>query len=98
MILRGRQKKMIVLKRTGSPYFEEAYFILREGEGGASVSENDMAAEAERIISRMNANRERENAKKIRSGEEGKLTRALWFLYGAASGIVVSLIVGAVAH
>ena len=45
-MIRGAQKKMIVVKTGDSRLFEEAYFVLRrEYEGGG-----DMVAEANRLI------------------------------------------------
>jgi len=44
---------MIMLRPTGSRYFEEAYFVMREGAdcaGREPERELDMIAEAERII------------------------------------------------
>lgn len=46
-MIKGCQKKIIHLKSTNSPYFEEAYFILKES--AYSLSENDMIKEAEKI-------------------------------------------------
>lgn len=54
MIYKGTQKKMIMLKNTGSEYFEQAYFIIRDECSRASnqsCTENDMIKEANRIIS-----------------------------------------------
>jgi len=45
---------MILLKNTGSDYFEEAYFIISDAadqRSGTPHSENDMIREANRIIS-----------------------------------------------
>ena len=50
-MLRGCQKKIIVMKNTGSPMFDEAYFILSENALRAHASERDMINEANRIIS-----------------------------------------------
>lgn len=48
--MRGYQKKVIYLKNTGSPLFDEAYFIVsREGEA-TGLAEGDMVYEANRII------------------------------------------------
>ena len=49
-MLRGCQKKIIVMKNTGSPMFDEAYFILSENALRAHASERDMINEANRII------------------------------------------------
>ena len=48
--MRGYQKRVIYLKNTGSPLFDEAYFIVsREGEA-TGLAEGDMVYEANRII------------------------------------------------
>ena len=48
--MKGYQRKVIFLKNTGSPYFDEAYFLVsREGDG-ASIEQSDMVLEANRII------------------------------------------------
>lgn len=47
-MIKGCQKKIIHLKNTGSPYFEEAYFILKD-DGTSLPSENDMVREALKI-------------------------------------------------
>lgn len=49
---KGCQKKMIMLKNTGSELFEEAYFILKDkNDKYAKLSETDMVREANKIIS-----------------------------------------------
>jgi len=50
MIYKGCQKRMIMLKNTGSEIFDEAYFILKEKAEKSRISENDMVREANRII------------------------------------------------
>ena len=50
MVYRGTQKRMIMLKNTGSEIFEEAYFILKEKTEKSRIGENDMVREANRII------------------------------------------------
>ncbi len=49
-MLKGCQKKLIVMKNTGSPMFDEAYFILSENALRAHASERDIINEANRII------------------------------------------------
>lgn len=48
-MLSGCSKKMYYVRNTGSRLFSEAYFVLRAGADSA-VPENDLAAEADRII------------------------------------------------
>ena len=54
MLLKGVNKRVIVIKNPGSEIFEEAYFIIKSGNGKNAVrqsKENDMVTEANRIIS-----------------------------------------------
>ena len=46
-MLKGAQKKMIVVKTSDSDIFEEAYFVVK---GGVERSKPDMVSEANRII------------------------------------------------
>ena len=46
-MLKGAQKRMIVVKTSDSEIFEEAYFVMK---GGVERSKPDMVFEANRII------------------------------------------------
>jgi hypothetical protein len=46
-MIKGAQKKMIVIKTADSPLFEEAYFVLRREN---TAKDKDIVAEANRII------------------------------------------------
>ena len=51
-MIKGCQKKIIHITNTGSPYFEEAYLILRRGgdfSDEGDVSETDIVQEAIKI-------------------------------------------------
>lgn len=48
-MIKGCQKRIIHITNTGSPYFEEAYFILRRPERNIRATEDDMVREALRI-------------------------------------------------
>ena len=51
-MIKGCQKKIIHITNTGSPYFEEAYLILRRGgdfSDGEDAGEMDMVQEAVKI-------------------------------------------------
>ena len=48
-MVKGNQRRVIHLKNTDSGIFDEAYFILREGEN-SSLTEESMIKEANRII------------------------------------------------
>ncbi|MBR5528496.1 MAG: hypothetical protein IKV97_05770 [Clostridia bacterium] len=50
-MIKGCSRRMIVLKDTGSDFFEEAYFVLKSGKPHCKIkTERDFIAEAERII------------------------------------------------
>ena len=87
---------MIVLKRTDSPYFEEAFFVLRDGGEAVCTGENAMAMEAERIISRMN--RTHENELRDRGEKSAVPGRVVWFLSGALCGIGAVFILRLLIH
>ncbi|MCI8388837.1 MAG: hypothetical protein HFE63_10300 [Clostridiales bacterium] len=48
-MVKGCQKKIIVVNQTGSKYFDSAYFILK-GELPRGSSEHDMMKEAQNIV------------------------------------------------
>ncbi|MDD6095097.1 MAG: hypothetical protein PUC29_05085 [Clostridia bacterium] len=48
-MIKGCQKKIIHITNPKSPYFEEAYFVLKRGGDLGGVSEADMVKEALRI-------------------------------------------------
>ena len=83
--IRGVQKKMIVLKTTGSRYFDEAHFFLRrEAEPRENLS-GDMLLEANRILRGCLFDAEEEPKK-------GGI-RPLWvFLFGTVFGIGVGFL------
>ncbi len=62
-MIKGAQKRMIVVKTADSKLFEEAYFVMR---GDMNVSEGDMVSEANKIIERCNVKR-RERARRAPS-------------------------------
>ena len=55
-MLKGAQKKMIVVKTGDSKFFEEAYFVVRND---ALCSGGDMVGEANKIIDSCGAKKER---------------------------------------
>lgn len=89
-MVRGYQKRVIFLKKTGSEIFDEAYFILSDSGERASCSECDMIAEANRIID--------ENLCFAETGRIGFFSRvggsllrwAVSFVIGAAVGVVTT--------
>lgn len=50
-MLKGCQRKLILLRDTGSNIFEEAYFVLKaDADARQNLSESDMVSEARRIV------------------------------------------------
>ena len=88
MIYKGCEKRMIMLKNTGSELFEEAYFILNSKKS-SSVSHNDMIKEANRIISDNNIAIPKEHKPKT-----GIIQYIIGFLSGVgAAGIVMTVVI-----
>ena len=50
MMLKGYQRKLIMMPIKSSPLFETAYFILRKETEGRTPGQNEMLCEATRIL------------------------------------------------
>ena len=79
--MKGTQKKMLLLKNTGSELFEEAYFILKDRFPAVAVSESEMIREANRIVSENLISGYFDSGKKRK-----RLTPLQTFLLGLALG------------
>lgn len=81
---KGAQRRMIILKNTGSELFESAWLILNENAAVERAGEDDMLREANRIVGAnvMGIPSLLREEKKARSAALGRL---LWF---AAGGLV----------
>ncbi len=87
MIYKGCEKRMIMIKSTGSDLFEEAYFILNN-KGKRTADRTDMVREANRIISRAGLTEPQRPKRK-----SSMLQFAIGFLSGVgAMGIVMIII------
>ena len=89
-MLKGAQRRMIVLKTQDSRVFEEAYFVMRTD---TSASGEDMVSEANRII---------ESCFDKRRGRASKLNATLLapicaFIGGTVLGVVLTLLVTMIA-
>ena len=62
--MRGCQKRVIYLKNTGSEYFDEAYFVLKNSTNSKNRSDTDVIREANRIIEENIGKRKHFNYKK----------------------------------
>ena len=88
-MLKGAQKRMIVIRTRGSRLFEEAYFVMRRDLPDADTRRSDMLWEANRIIDRsLGVSLPHEAAEPDPSSHKNKnALRGLWlFLGGALTG------------
>lgn len=92
----GYERKIILLKNTGSEIFDEAYFILKEKQGGEpSLSESEMIREANRIVSEnLISGYFRHGGQK--GGDRGERIRV--FLLGFVLGLLAAGVAAAFLH
>ena len=83
-MLKGAQKRMIVVKTADSRIFEEAYFVLKNGASDA-VSEKDIISEATSIINRYSQSGA--SPKRAKRSLKG----LFYFLTGTAIGFILFL-------
>lgn len=83
-MIRGAKKQMIVLRTGNSPYFDTAYFILKNKQAKEKAETGDILAEANRILS--------EN-EPLRQTRKGRLVSIRLFSLGALCGAVLSTVV-----
>ena len=87
-MLGGRQRRMYHIRDTKSRYYSEAYFILREDADIDCVCENDLAAEADRIL--------REKSRGLSKKRRPRSFLAIMFLAGIVFGAVMTWAIGLV--
>lgn len=78
-MIKGAQKQLIVVRTQGSPYFDEAYFVLRREIEAQKHKKSDILKEANRILE--------ENTLSGHSPQKKKSKRFLgWFFAGILCG------------
>ena len=87
-MLKGAQKRMIVIKTSDSKFFEEAYFVVKPN---ADEDELDMIAEADRIATKVIDRKKSE--KKMRAIGKKNI---IFCLCGAIGGIFMGILVALV--
>ena len=85
-MLRGAEKRMIVVRTRDSRMFEEAYFVIRPEADRDGREEPDMLWEANRILESSMAGCRGESRGASLPHRGGALRRAVWFLAGLLSG------------
>ncbi len=87
-MVKGTQKQMVVLRTNDSRYYEEAYFVLRDGCRRGEEAEGSMMAEANRILD--------ESMLMPQPRKKKRLSRrwafALGVVIGVALGVVIMLL------
>ncbi len=84
-MLKGAQKRMIIVRTGDSRYFDEAYFVLRREVGTQASLQSDMLSEANRILEESGvSSKERRRSVKV---------CALFFLLGMLFGGGISVLV-----
>ena len=86
-MLRGAEKRMIVVRTRDSRMFEEAYFVVRPEADRSGREESDMLWEANRILeSSMGAVKEAPSRSSFSLFRSGSVWGAVCFLLGLLSG------------
>lgn len=88
-MIKGINKNMIVVKNTGSRYFEEAHFIIKNS--ASDRSERDLVKEASKIVGTV-LSESGKVSKPKRGIIKGLITVLLSFISGAALGIMLCLL------
>ena len=89
MVYKGCERKIIMIKNTGSEFFEEAYFILREKHGSLS-GEQDMIKEANRLVN------ENTVTAKVKKKKKLSMPCVYSFSFGMLAGFFVFCVIFAV--
>ena len=92
-MIKGVQRKMIVVKTDNSNVFESAYFILRSDSDKSKSGALDMLSEATRIV---NESDESKKTKKEKKKRFGRFAAFCIFLLGVIFGIASSFLAYAV--
>lgn len=80
-MVKGAQKRMVVLRTSGSDLYEQAYFVLRDSRTQSAPDERSMIVEANRIL----------NENLLPSKPKRKKTRVVWWLLlGALLGAALA--------
>lgn len=83
-MVKGTQKQMVVVKTQGNRFYEQAYFVLRDGQCLSGESETTMLAEANRIL---------DESMLLPGSRRRRMRRTTAFLWGLALGTIVATVV-----
>ncbi len=86
-MIKGCQKKIIQIKDTKSPFFEEAYFVLKNDAEASSNEKLDIISEATSIVNRYSPST-------VTKNNRGKfLFRFLFFIGGVLIGACIMAVI-----
>lgn len=87
-MIRGAEKRMIVVRTRDSRLFEEAYFVVRPEAERAGREDSDMLREANRILESSMAGGRSESLPFSETAfpSKGLLRGLVWFFLGVLSG------------
>ena len=92
-MIKGCQRKVIVVKGEEESIFECAYFVLKNHPEHLNCKEEDMIAEANRIIEKNEGTKDVKSSDNVKTDKEGKGKKIIIpFSVGAAVGSAVGLI------
>ncbi|MBE6529280.1 MAG: hypothetical protein E7680_01590 [Ruminococcaceae bacterium] len=83
-IVKGAQRRMVQMRIGDSPYYEEAFFIVRKDLPKIQFPEREMLAEANRILGDGAVQKERK--------KESIAKNLAWFFGGMVLGLGLSLL------
>ena len=89
-MIKGVQRKMIVVKTDNSNVFETAYFVLRSDSDKSKSDAIDMLTEANRIV---NEGNDAKKSKKEKKKRFGRFAAFCIFLLGVVFGTAASFLV-----
>ena len=91
-MIKGCQRRIIMVKDTGSPYFDSAYFVIKS-DIPASCKNSDMLTEAHKMIDAYSKNEQKRTIQQHEEPKKHRFTAAAWWGTLTASLIIFSLAV-----
>ena len=77
-MLKGCQRRIIMVKDTGSPYFDSAYFVIKSGIP-SSCRDSDMLTEAHKMIERYAKEEQKETIQQREASRKHRPSTAVWW-------------------
>ena len=97
-MIKGCQKKMVVVRNIASDLFDEAYFIMKDDDRTLPAGRDEMMTEADRIVSASLSQCQREGdiipnaAEQLKKRAAATRGNIITFALGFAAGIVPAVL------